>query len=62
VLGDNRRRSRDSRISGPIPLADFYGKARLIYWSRPRQFPDPDDTTRYTHGPIRWDRIGARLD
>lgn len=62
VLGDNRRRSKDSRFLGPIPLSDFYGKARVIFWSRPREFPDPDDTSHYELGPIRWDRIGTRLD
>jgi signal peptidase I len=62
VLGDNRRRAKDSRILGPIPLSDFYGKARLIYWSRTREFPDPQDTSHYTLGPIHWDRIGTRLD
>ena len=50
VLGDNRRISNDSRLRGPIPLADLYGKARMIYWPRERQFPDPNDTTRYTLG------------
>ena len=30
VLGDNRRLANDSRFRGPIPLADFYGKAAMI--------------------------------
>ncbi len=62
VLGDNRRRAKDSRLRGPIPLSDFYGKARVVYWSHPREFPDPNDTTHYTLGKIRWDRMGAHLD
>ncbi len=62
VLGDNRRVSKDSRILGPIPLSDLYGKARVIYWSHERRFPDPYDTSYYQQGPIRWSRIGTRLD
>lgn len=62
VLGDNRRRSMDSRILGPIPLADLHGKARMIYWSHERRFPDPWNTSQYESGPIRWERIGTRLD
>lgn len=62
VLGDNRRRSYDSRMLGPIPLSDVHGKARLIYWSREHVFPDPTDNSRFSSGPIHWDRIGQRLD
>lgn len=62
VLGDNRRRSKDSRIIGPIPLADLHGKARMIFWSQERRFPNPWDTSYYENGPIRWERIGTRLD
>jgi signal peptidase I len=62
VLGDNRRLAKDSRFLGPIPLSDFYGKARMIYWSQPREFPDPNDTSHYLLRPIRWDRTGTRLD
>ena len=62
VLGDNRRRSFDSRFLGPIPSADFYGIARLIYWSRDHAFPNPEDISTAIPGPIRWDRIGRRLD
>ncbi|MBI3463947.1 MAG: signal peptidase I [Planctomycetes bacterium] len=61
VLGDHRRRANDSRLRGPIPLSDYHGKTRLIYWSQERTYLDPDDTA-YTLGPIRWDRIGQRLD
>jgi signal peptidase I len=61
-LGDNRRRSKDSRVLGPIPVSDVHGVARFIYWSRERTFPNPDDTTRYVPGPFHWDRVGLRLD
>ena len=62
VLGDNRRMSKDSRVIGSIPMLDLYGKARMIYWSHQRMFPDPRDTSHYEQGPFRWDRIGTRLD
>jgi signal peptidase I len=62
VLGDNRRRSYDSRWLGPIPFSDFYGIGRMVYWSQDHTFPDPDDTSRSIPGRIRWDRIGQRLD
>lgn len=62
VLGDNRRLSKDSRIIGPIPFANLHGKAQVIYWSHERRFPDPWDTSVYETGPVRWSRIGIRLD
>lgn len=62
VLGDNRRVSKDSRLTGPVSFADFHGKVRMIYWSKARVFPDPGDTSHYLPGPIRWDRMGTRLD
>lgn len=62
VLGDNRRMSKDSRIIGSIPLSDLHGKARTIYWSQERLFPNPRNTSHYLLGPIGWDRIGTRLD
>jgi signal peptidase I len=62
VVGDNRRLSKDSRVVGPIPFADFHGKASVIYWSRERRFPDLWDTSHYEPGPIAWWRIGMRLD
>ncbi|MDP6468750.1 MAG: signal peptidase I [Pirellulaceae bacterium] len=62
VLGDNRRLSKDSRVIGAIPLSDLHGKARMIYWSHERRFPDPWDTSYYEVGPIGWSRIGTRLD
>ena len=62
LLGDNRRRARDSRFLGSIPLSDVYGKARLVYWSRDYMFPNPDDASSGVRGRLRWDRIGKRLD
>lgn len=32
VMGDNRDRSRDSRMFGPVPLDDLVGRALLRYW------------------------------
>jgi signal peptidase I len=62
LLGDNRRLSKDSRVIGPIPSSEIYGVARIIYMSRERMFPDPDDTSDYELGPFRWDRFGLRID
>lgn len=33
VLGDHRAVSRDSRIFGPLPLANLRGRAALVYYS-----------------------------
>ena len=62
LLGDNRRMSKDSRMTGLIPLSNVCGVARWIYWSRECTFPDPNDTTHYVPGPIQWQRLGLRLD
>lgn len=62
VLGDNRRRSADSRINGPISFSDLHGKACMIYWSQERRFADARDTSNFESGPIAWSRIGTRLD
>ena len=45
VLGDNRDNSSDSRVFGPVPLANVKGVVLFIWWSR---------------GPsgVRWDRVG----
>jgi len=45
-----------------IPLSDLHGKARVIYWSRDRRYPDPRNPWHYEAGGIRWDRMGVRLD
>ena len=34
VLGDNRRKSQDSRELGPIPLGDIIGQAVCVYFPR----------------------------
>lgn len=60
VLGDNRRNTRDSRVLGPIPFADYYAKAHMIYWSRKRT-GDPDNPTTFVSGPIRWRRSGIPI-
>ncbi|MGC3961515.1 MAG: signal peptidase I [Verrucomicrobiota bacterium] len=61
-LGDNRRRSKDSRAFGPVPLSSLIGKARMIYWSREQKRPDPQDSSQAEAGKIGWERIGMRLD
>lgn len=62
VLGDNRRVSLDSRTIGPIPYANISGVARLIYWSNDYRFEKNYPQSIPVCGPIRWDRIGLRLD
>lgn len=62
VLGDNRRRSNDSRTLGPIPFSSFHSLAKLIYFSVERNFPNPEDTTHYENRGIRWERIGLKLN
>jgi signal peptidase I len=62
VLGDNRRISIDSRRLGPIPLSKLHGKAFVIFWSQEMTNLAPLNSSEYPLGPIRWDRIGRRLD
>jgi len=62
MLGDNRRRSFDSRFLGSIPFENFTGVARLIYWSNDYTFGHDYPASQPIRGAIRWDRIGLRLD
>jgi signal peptidase I len=48
VMGDNREKSSDSRVWGPVPLGDIKGKALFIWWSS-----KPDMA-----GGKHWHRIG----
>jgi len=67
LLGDNRRLSRDSRFDGDYSLTSVEGVARVIYWSRaysetPPVNPRKNRNPTIEWGPIRWSRIGQRLD
>jgi signal peptidase I len=62
VLGDNRYLAWDSRRIGSIPFAQHYGKAVYVFWSLFSKMSDEPGNTLVTTGPLRWDRIGLRLD
>lgn len=67
ILGDNRRAAKDSRFEGFVPIDDVVGVARVIFWSRaysesPPVDPWKDRNPRIEWGPVRWSRIGQRLD
>jgi len=67
ILGDNRRAAKDSRFEGFVPIDDVVGVARVVFWSReyseaPSADPRKDRNPRIEWGPIRWSRIGQRLD
>jgi signal peptidase I len=48
VMGDNRDKSQDSRVWGPVPLERVKGKAMFIWWSsRPT-----------VAGGVQWHRMG----
>ncbi|MBL9161991.1 MAG: signal peptidase I [Planctomycetaceae bacterium] len=67
ILGDNRRNAKDSRIDGFVPIDDVIGVPRMIFWSREHSLSPPSNPWESrepveTLGPIRWARIGQRLD
>jgi signal peptidase I len=62
LLGDARRRSKDSRYDGDYQLADVVGIARVVYWSREYEVGDPRRQQPESWGSVRWNRIGLRLD
>ena len=65
LLGDNRWRSNDSRLTGMVPSEDLIGEARLIFWSREviRAKPTRENLQgQETWGALRWNRIGTRIE
>ncbi len=52
VMGDNREKSSDSRVWGPVPVEDIKGKALFIWWSS-----KPDMA-----GGHSWGRIGKIVE
>lgn len=67
ILGDNRRAAKDSRFDGFVPTDNIVGIARIIFWSREQSISPPLNPRENpewvtTWGPMRWDRIGQRLD
>lgn len=67
ILGDNRRKAKDSRVDGFVPIDDVLGIPKLIFWSREHTLTPPNNSMESREpvtvwGPIRWDRIGKRLD
>ncbi len=61
VMGDNRFLSHDSRMLGEIPFADYYGRAKTIFWSRDYEFQNQSDLSTGLPKAIRWDRIGTKI-
>ncbi|MBM3212297.1 signal peptidase I [Candidatus Poribacteria bacterium] len=53
AMGDNRDRSSDSRVWGPVPIENIKGQAFLIYWSW--------DKDAELIKKIRYSRIGKRI-
>ena len=53
AMGDNRDRSSDSRVWGPVPIENIKGQAFLIYWSW-------DSEADWLH-KIRYTRLGKRI-
>lgn len=64
VLGDNRWASLDSRFFGMVPVEEIVGVARVIFWSREYQAPQPtrqNPNAVESWGELRWNRIGKRV-
>lgn len=49
LMGDNRNLSEDSRMFGPVPLRDVFGKLRQVWFSA-------------ADGQVRWNRMGIVLE
>lgn len=62
VLGDNRNLAWDSRKIGSIPFSRHYGSAIYVYWSLFLEMSDEPSNIQIQTGPLRWDRIGLRLE
>lgn len=69
LMGDNRRRSYDSRFYGSQPIENVVGKVSIVYWSM--VLPAPDESGRLEpgevwdpqpEGTIRWSRIGRQVN
>ena len=69
LMGDNRRRSYDSRFYGSQPVKNVLGKVSIVYWSM--VLPTPDEPGRLEpgevwdsqpSGTIRWSRIGRQVN
>ena len=69
LMGDNRRRSYDSRFYGSQPVKNVLGKVSIVYWSM--VLPTPDEPGRLEPGEvwdpqpagtIRWSRIGRQVN
>lgn len=66
IVGDNRWRSNDSRLLGPIARDAITRRFTTVYWSsvvrqREWQFDDmPDLDPGRANGAIRWERVGLR--
>ena len=67
ILGDNRRAAKDSRFEGFVPIEDVIGVARIVYWSREHTILPPSKRRKdrepvESWRPIRWNRIGQRVN
>ncbi len=69
LMGDNRRRSHDSRLYGSQPIENVLGKVSIVYWSM--VLPTPEEPGRLEpgevwdpqpDGTIRWSRIGRQVN